>query len=266
MHIEEKEQVKFCVFENLEKSGIVNACFSTRTGGVSEGVYESLNVSYTRGDSVENVSENLKRLGHAAGFESRNIVCGKQIHKTNILRVGKNDRGHVFFGYDGYVTDEPEVVLCTFHADCVPLYFLDTKKRVIALSHAGWRGTAAGIACVTVHKMMSEYGCDPKDIIAAIGPSIGKCCFQVDEPVKKEFLKKYDFSNDFISDDENENEHYKIDLWAINKRIMEKAGIPEENIEVTDLCTKCHPELFYSHRKMGDKRGSMAAYLMLKEQ
>jgi YfiH family protein len=265
LHIEEKNNVKYCVFENLENSGLVNHCFSTRIGGVSKGVYESLNISYTRGDKKENVDENLKRLSNAVGFNPKNIVCGKQIHKTHVLNVGKKDCGCDICGYDGYVTDEPCVVLCTFHADCVPLYFLDVKKKVIALSHAGWRGTAARMAEATVKKMTDTYGCNPQDIIVAIGPSIGKCCFQVDEPVVKEFRKNIDFTNDFIFNDENDKDRYKIDLWGVNKKLMEEAGIPEKNIEVTNLCTKCSPELFYSHRNMGNNRGSMAAYLMLKE-
>lgn len=265
MKIVNKNGLQVCHFENLEKTGLVNHCFTTRIGGVSQNEFESLNVSFTRGDKKENVEENLKRVAEAEGFDLSKLTDGHQIHKTNILNIDYSHcRTHIE-GYDGYITNKPGIVLCTYHADCVPLFFLDPVKKVIGLSHSGWRGTAAGIAKETVKKMQAWYDTNPEDIVAAIGPSIGKCCFQVDKPVVDEFRKNMSFADEFITDDLSCKDHYKIDLWGINKRLMTESGIKEENIEVTDKCTMCNEKLFFSHRRMGSLRGSMAAYLSLKE-
>ena len=253
------------MFENLEDTGLVSHCFTTRIGGVSDGVFESLNVSYTRGDRKENVDENLKRLYVAMDFSQDKTVSGHQVHKTEVLDVDYDCCGKSITGYDGYITDKPGIVLCTFHADCVPLFFLDPVKKVIALSHSGWRGTAGRIAEATISKMNKLYGCSPEDILAAIGPSIGKCCFQIDRPVVEEFYRKIEFSKEYIEEDKSADGYFKADLWGINKRLMTEAGIIDKNIEVTDKCTMCSPDLFFSHRKMGEKRGSMAAFLSLKE-
>lgn len=265
MKIVEKNGVKYCVFNSFEDTGAVSHCFSTRVGGISEGVYSSLNVSYSRGDKKENVDENIRRLAQAVGFNSENIVDGLQVHGVEILDVGYEHIGEKLSGYDGYITNKPDITLCTYHADCVPLFFLDKTKNVIALSHSGWRGTAAKMAYLTVKKMESLYGCDPRDIIAGIGPSIGPCCFQVDSPVVEEFKRSIDFSEDFIKNDPDCEGKYKIDLWGINEKLITLAGVPKENIEVAKQCTMCGGELFFSHRRMGNDRGSMAAYLSLKK-
>lgn len=164
---------------------------------------------------------------------------------------------------DGLVTNKRGVVLVTFHADCVPLYFVDTKNKAIGMAHAGWRGTADGMAKAMLDKMKEEYGSEPSDIKSAIGPSIGVCCFQVDEPVAEIFRSKFDFAEKFIYNDETAENKYKIDLWGINKELLMLNGVKEENIEVGGLCTKCNPDIFYSHRVMGENRGTMGAFLYL---
>lgn len=265
MRIKNVNGVEFCIFENIESTGLVNHCFTTRKGGVSQGVFESLNVSYSRGDDKSNVDENMRRLSEAVGFDTNKIVSGHQIHKTEVLQADYSHCLKSISGYDGYITDKPGIVLCTFHADCVPLFFVDPVKKVIALSHSGWRGTAHKMAQVTVNKMKSLYGCKAENILAGIGPSIGKRCFQVDKPVVDEFNKNMDFAMEYILPDMESENHYKADLWQINKRLMIESGLKEENIEVTDKCTMCCDDLFFSHRRMGDKRGSMAAFMSLKE-
>ena len=262
MEIREKNGIKYCVFKNIEETGLVSHAFSTRVGGVSKGVFDGLNVSYTRGDEKENVDENIKRICSVIDVQPENIVCGHQVHDKKVLRVTKEDIGKDISGYDAFITNEKGVVLSTFHADCVPVFLVDTKNKAVAMIHSGWRGTAKKICCETIEKMKEEFGTEPKDIAAAIGPSIGVCCFQVDEPVVKEFEKAADFANEFIFDDKNCADHYKIDLWGINKRLLESCGVT--NIEVTNRCTMCSEELFYSHRRMGNERGSMAAYICLK--
>ncbi len=257
--------VEICLFDNLYKTGIVNHCFTTRVGGISKNEFKSLNVSYSRGDNKCDVDENLKRVSNAVGFDKNKIVSGNQIHGTKILKVGYEHCNKNIEGFDGYITDKPNIVLCTFHADCVPLFFVDTVKKVIALSHSGWRGTANKMAQVTIEKMSELYGCKPQNILAGIGPSIGVCCFQIDEPVIEEFDNNISFAKEYIFDDKDYKGHYKADLWGINKRLIIESGVPEKNIEVTDMCTMCNENLFFSHRRMGKNRGSMAAYLSLKE-
>lgn len=270
MIINEKSGLKYITFESFENTGAVNHCVSTRMGGVSQGIYSSLNLSFSRGDSKENVMRNFEIICKVNNMDYKNIVMSSQTHKTNIRHVNELDRGKGILyksdieDTDGLITNVPNVVLVTFFADCVPLLFLDPVKKVIALSHAGWRGTVDGIGRKTIEEMASVYGSKPKDILTAIGPSIGKCCFQVDKPVVMEFNEKLEFSSKYIIPDTNFESKYKIDLWGINYEIMKKAGILPKNISVSGLCTMCNSELLFSHRVMGNERGSLAALMELK--
>ena len=241
--------------------------FSTRLGGVSEGVFASMNLSFTRGDDEAAVRENFDRFCAAIDVNAEDVVISAQTHTANVKTVTAADRGRgitrekEYTDVDGLITNDPGVVLCTQYADCVPLFFADPVKRVVATSHAGWRGTAAGIAAVTVERMAAEFGCDPADIIVAIGPSIGHCCFEVDSPVYDAFTQVAAFDDTCYTD--NGGGKYHIDLWRVNRNWMLRAGILPEHITVTDLCTRCHPDLFWSHRKTGNDRGSLAAFIAL---
>ncbi len=265
-----KGDLVYFVFESFEKTGVVNHCFSTRLGGVSEGALSSLNLRFKH-DKKENVVENYRRLCSAIGADYKNTVFTDQVHKDVIFDAAPKDRGKGLFKEsdiketDGLMTADPNVVLVTFHADCTPLYFLDPVKRVIALSHSGWKGTALSIGAKTVSKMVNDYGCDRKNILCGIGPCIGGCCYQVDNYVKSVFDEKFTFSEEYFKNDIEEGK-YLFDLQGINKRILIKSGIPEENIECAGLCTKCNSDLFYSYRVMGDNRGSLAALMELKDQ
>lgn len=266
-----KGSLVYLTFESFEKTGLVNHCFTTRKGGVSSGYFESLNLSRNRNDSEANVLQNYNIICSAIGSSSNDVVMSKkQIHSVTIHCATLSDRGkgintHTdIIDTDGFVTNIPNVLLTTFHADCTPLFFLDTAKKVIGLSHAGWRGTVNGMALKTIEKMRLVYGSEPKDIIAGIGPAIGKCCFQVDAPVVSEFQNKLCFANEFIEADISEKGKFKIDLPGINKRLMLEAGILEEAISVANICTKCNTDNFYSHRAMGEQRGNMAAMLGLR--
>ncbi|MCD8158102.1 MAG: peptidoglycan editing factor PgeF [Clostridiales bacterium] len=264
----EKNGLIYFVFESFEATGFVNHCFSTRIGGVSEGDLSSLNLRFKH-DKRENVVENYRRLCSAIGSDYRNTVFSHQTHKDEIYDVQLSDRGKGLIyereiqDKDGLITNIPEIVLVTFHADCTPLYFLDPVKKVIALTHSGWRGTALSIGAKTVYKMVNDYGCERKNIICGIGPCIGGCCYQVDDAVKNVFESKFDFWNEFFKPD-REKGKYLFDLEGINKRILTETGISPENIETAGLCIKCHSDLFYSHRVMGDMRGSMAAFMELR--
>ena len=267
MHVNTREGVTYLTFPEFDRlPGFVHA-FSTRLGGVSEGIYSSMNLSFTRGDKDEAVRENYRRLADAVGFKMEDIVTSDQTHTANVRVITEEDRGNgitkprPYTDVDGMVTNVPGLVLATFYADCVPLYFVDPVHRAIGLSHSGWRGTAAKIGKVTVEKMNEEYGTDPKDIYSAIGPSICQKCYEVSEDVilefQKSFEKKYWDSLFYIK----ENGKYQLNLWEANRLIMLEAGIKEEHISMPGICTCCNPEFLFSHRASHGKRGNLGAFL-----
>lgn len=262
----EKDGLVYYTFPAFDAVPFVRHGFSTRLGGVSEGTFASMNLSFTRGDSDDRVRENFRRFCAAIGTDGRDVVISAQEHHTVIYNATAADRGRGVTrerGYtdiDGLLTDEPGVVLCTQYADCVPLFFVDPIKRVVGTAHSGWKGTVARIGAVTVERMCSDYGCRREDIITAVGPSIGPCCFEVDEPVYTAFSQLPLFDGDCFR---QRGEKFDIDLWEVNRRILREAGIQEEHITVTDLCTKCHPELFWSHRVLGNQRGSLAGFIAI---
>jgi len=266
MKLNDKNGVKYFTFENIEETGFVNHAFSTRVGGTSTGFFESMNLIFSSGDKKEIVEENFKIFCNTCEMDYKKIVRGKQIHDNKVKIVTKDDVcgfERNLHGFDGYITNSSDVVLVTFHADCAPLFFVDVKNKAIGLAHSGWKGTAKKIGKSVVEAMADTFGSNPKDIVAAIGPSIGKCCFQVDKPVVEVFEKTMDFAEKYIYDD-NEQGKYKLDLWEINREIMVESGILPENIEITNRCTMCEDEIFYSHRRMGGKRGSLAAFMGVK--
>lgn len=269
LNILEKQGVTVLTFPHFEKTNLIKHCFSSKRGGVSEGIYASLNLGFTRGDKEENVRENYRRICQAVDINEKDLVFSHQVHKTGIRTVTKADLGKGYIRTsdiketDGLITKETGVPLITFYADCVPLFFLDPVKKAIGTSHAGWRGTVGKIGKKTIDKMTLEYGSNPADILVGIGPSIGLCCFEVGEEVAREFQNAYpDCHEDIIK--AGQKDKYMIDLWTANKKSLLEAGVLEKNIIVTDLCTKCHKDFFYSHRGHNGKRGSLAALIELK--
>ena len=270
MNVKEAGEVIYLTYPAFEKlEGIIHG-FSTRLGGVSRGIYSSMNLSFTRGDEEEAVKENYRRIAQAIGFQTEDIVTSDQTHTANVRKVTEADRGkgitvpRDYQDVDGMVTNVPGLVLATFYADCVPLYFADPVKRVIGLSHSGWRGTVAKIGKVTVEKMKEEYGCHPEDILAAIGPSICQDCYEVSEDVIEEF--KTAFAGEYQERlyYKKKNGKYQLNLWEANRLIFLEAGIPEANISMPGICTCCNPEFLFSHRASHGKRGNLAAFLGLK--
>ena len=267
VNINKNGDLVYITFPKLERCGVVRHTFSTRFGGVSTGRYTSMNLSYTRGDTPDAVNENFARICRAMDMSQSGLVISAQEHHTNLKNITRADCGigvtrSPFTDVDGLITDEPQVVLCTQYADCVPLLFADPKRRVVAAANAGWRGTVAQIGFLTVEKMCKDYGCHAEDILAGIAPSIGKCCFEVDAPVFAEF------DNMPLFDDRcfhAVGDKYYIDLWEVNRRSLLSAGVTAEHITVTDLCTRCHPDVFWSHRVTGPTRGSLAAFISMME-
>ncbi len=256
----------YITFPKLTACGMVRHGFSTRLGGVSEDYLSSLNLSFGRGDKRENVQKNYEIFCGALGIETSHLVFSKQTHTNNVKIVTAKDRliGYTrppFEDIDGLITAESGVALVTQYADCTPLLFCDPVKHVAATSHAGWRGTAKKIGEVTVEKMVSQFGCKREDIIAAIGPAIGNCCYEVDTPVYDEFLK-IGIPLDGIFTP-TIPEHFMLDLKTANKRILVAAGIKEENIDIADICTCCNADEMYSHRATAGKRGNLAAVIEL---
>ena len=266
----ESNGVRYLQFPALIKPEICRHLFSTRIGGVSEGDLGSMNLSYTRGDKKENVDENFKRIAGILGCEMKDFVLSHQTHTTNVRVVTEDDRGkgitkeRDYEDVDGMITNVPGIVLSTFYADCVPLYFLDPVKKAIGLSHSGWRGTVNKMGKVTVEKMTAQYGCNPKDIIAVIGPSICVDCYEVSMDVAQEF--KTAFANADNLDKiviPKSDEKAMLDLWQANLAVLLEAGISKENISLPDICTACNKEILFSHRASNGKRGNLGAFLVL---
>lgn len=260
------EGVPLLTYPLLEKTEFVTHGFTTRMGGVSEGYCSTMNISTTRGDAPEAVEENRKRLARALGVKVEDFTYTHQTHTTNVAVVREEDRGKRFMETDGMVTNVPGICLVTFYADCVPLYFVDPVHKAIGLSHSGWRGTVGRMGQVTLEKMKEVYGTRPEDIYAAIGPSICQDCYEVSGDVIEEFQKSFKKSVCPQLFYKKENGKYQLNLWRANQLVLTEAGVAEQKIAVTNLCTHCNPEILFSHRSTGAKRGNLSALLAIKRE
>lgn len=272
----DEQQIKDAIvpllrFPVLEETGVVEHCFTTRLGGVSEGIYTSMNLSFTRGDKEEAVQENYGRIAQCMGASKDAFVCSDQTHTTNVKKATKEDAGcgvtrpKTYQDVDGLITNVPGLVLSTFFADCVPLYFVDPVHRAIGMSHSGWRGTVGRMGRATILAMGQEYGTKPEDLICAIGPSICKDCYEVSEDVAEAFAAEFKGQEEKILEAKG-NGKYQLDLWKANEIVLLEAGVKKSHLAVTNLCTCCNPELLFSHRASHGKRGNLGAFLRLKEE
>lgn len=256
------------VFPVLEETGFVKHAFTTRKGGVSQGIYASLNLSFSRGDDEEAVKTNYRRLAQALCVPYGSFVCADQTHTANVVRVGREHASvpepgkKGFTDVDGMVTNVPQVTLITFFADCVPLYFVDPVHRAIGLSHSGWRGTVGRIGRVTLETMKREFGTDPQDTVCAIGPSICRDCYEVGADVAEEFEREFAGRKNEILTAKG-NGKYQLDLWRANEIVLMEAGVKKERISTTQACTCCHCDLLFSHRASKGRRGNLAALLSI---
>ncbi len=263
MGINEKNGVKYISFELLDNLDFINCKISTKIGGVSKNIYESMNLSFVIGDFEENVYENFKIFSNTLGFTYDNIQRGYQTHSTNVNMVTSENfmpfsSKPQFEDTDILVTNRHHTPLVTLFADCVPLFLVDKRHKAIAVVHAGWRGTLNNAPKEVVTYMNDVFGTTIDDLIVCVGPSIHSCCFLVDDDVYLEFYKKEEYRQ-FIKKVGNK---YSIDLQQINKYNLLSTGIVrEENIEISELCTCCNTHLFFSHRKQKLERGSMAGFL-----
>lgn len=256
--------VPYLSFPLLAGTGLVRHLFTTRLGGVSGGIWASMNTSYTRGDEPAAVTENRRRLARIMGLAATDLVTAEQTHTTNVAVVTATDAGQRFANTDGLITNVPGLGLMTFFADCVPLYFVDPVRRAIGLAHSGWRGTVAGMGAVTVKRMGEAFGSRPADLIAAIGPSICQDCYEVSEDVIREVQQAFPAAVWPALFRAKADGKYQLDLWQANRHILTAAGIKEANIAVTNVCTCCNPEILFSHRASHGRRGNLSALLALK--
>ena len=263
-----KDNLAYWNVDAFSWAGGVRQCLSTRLGGVSEGeALSSLNLGFGRGDTEDNVRENYEILCGAIGANPRDAVLSKQVHRDTIIKVTGQmrgnglDRPNAFLEADGLMTNEKNILLVVFFADCVPLLFYDPTKRAICAIHSGWRGAALQIARSGIEQMVRTYGCDPSDILACIGPSIGPCCYVVGEEVADAFGRVFANTETFLK--ETNKGEYVLNLWRANEMILLRAGLLPNNITQAKECTKCNETLYYSHRRMGDSRGSLAAMIEL---
>lgn len=245
-------------------------CFSTRIGGVSGGPYASLNVGFASGDDPQKVRANRERLFADIGWSLDDAVFGRQVHGTRIVAVDASHRGRgardtadAFPGTDGFVTDVPGVALAVLGADCAPVYFFDRRRRAIGLVHAGWRGTAAGIAREALAAMKDAFGTAPEDVEAAIGPAIGACCYQVGEEVADAYRRAG--LDSALAPWPGEPGRWRLDLAGALREQLVGEGVPPSHIHEAAVCTCCRDDLFFSHRRAGRPAGRMAAVFVLQD-
>lgn len=252
-------QLEYLTAEGIEASH----CFTTRMGGVSTGVLESLNIGTSRGDDPENVLENYRRLGAAIGFDSSNLVLSRQVHSDIVYKVTEKDRGAGLSAphlpdCDALITNVPGIALVVFTADCTPILFHDPVTGAVGAAHAGWRGTVSAIVARVVEAMEKEYGSRPEDIRAAIGPNIGYCHFETDSDVPDALRNAFgEEMGAFICQD---GPKYRVDLKAVNAWILRRSGV--RSIDISTECTMCQSGRFWSHRITKGARGSQGAIIV----
>jgi YfiH family protein len=240
------------------------AGFTLRTGGTSEPPYGSNNMGLHVGDHPENVVRNRKQLAERLGMPFESWTCADQVHGNRVCQVtaggsGRESLADVIPATDGLYTNQPGILLASFYADCVPLYFLDPARKAIGLAHAGWKGTVARIAEEMVNAFYQKYGTKPDDLLVAIGPSIGGCCYEVDERIIQRVRESANNWQSAVTSAGNGK--YMLDLRRLNAEILTETGVWPERISCTDWCTSCRTDLFFSHRKEAGKTGRMASFI-----
>ncbi|MDX9871192.1 MAG: peptidoglycan editing factor PgeF [Clostridia bacterium] len=261
--------VLYYTADAFSETGRIIHAFSARKGGVSTGKYESLNMSLLTADDRENVLANRRRLCQVIGVEPADLTGAQQVHGDQIYHVGLKDKGAgalvpgtSIAAVDALITKERGIPLVLFFADCVPVFFLDPVRQIVALAHAGWKGTVAGITAKTVRAMRENYGSDPRDILAAVGPSIGPCHYEVDGPVIDAIKEAFPGNDPGLLSPSDKAGHAQLNLWLANTVQLLEEGLPQDNISVAGLCTYCLGDSFFSHRR--GMAGRQAAIIMLK--
>lgn len=259
--------VWYGLFAHLAHRGLAHGV-STRLGGLSVPPYAALNLGLKTGDDPEKVRHNRRLFAQAVGLDIERAVACQQVHGDHVHLATAADAGRGGLDHDAAIpaadalaTATAGLPLILFFADCVPVLIHDPVRPAVAVVHAGWKGSVARIAAKTVHTMGRAFGTRPADCLVAIGPSIGPCCYEVDQPV-------IDALQEFFCDTWEHlviprGHRWLLDLWETNRRQLIDAGVPRENIEISGVCTACNTELFYSHRKEKGQTGRMGAIISL---
>jgi YfiH family protein len=253
--------IPYYTFPSLEQHAEILHAVFTRHGGVSRPPYRALNVGHSVGDDPEAVEENHSLLWQALAIQSREVITARQVHGSHVAVVGTREGGCVVPQTDALITGEEGVTLMLRFADCVPILLYDSRKRVAGLGHAGWRGTAAVVASRMVSAMIDSFGSDPADVLAALGPAIGPCCYEVGDEVVRAIKPTLNKWQDAMRP--SANGHSSLDLWEANRQQLRERGV--NHIETGCVCTACHAEEFFSHRADGGKTGRFAALLGLRK-
>ena len=257
--------VKHGTIQYLRAENIpVRHCFTTRIGGVGQGAAKGLNIGAHR-DDFQRVEENYSLLGQALGFDPACLVLAQQVHGNTVRAVTAADaRGLDHLQYpqcDALITNTPGVGLVVFTADCTPVLLHDPVTGAVGAVHAGWKSTALDICGKAVQAMVEAYGCKAENIRAAIGPNIAQCCFETDADVPQAMLDTY--GNPAKEHIHAKGSKYYVNLKAVNAYALNRAGV--KNIAISDHCTACMPSHYWSHRKMGQNRGSQGAIILCQE-
>ncbi|NLW08078.1 MAG: peptidoglycan editing factor PgeF [Clostridia bacterium] len=265
---EKKDNIIYWRVAFLEKRAPVKAVFSGRSGGSSRPPYASLNLGLHVGDDPAAVMFNRRLVAESLNLPLQNWVIGEQVHANRVARVGYQHAGRGVFepatavnGVDALVTAEPQLVLVAFYADCVPLYLVDPRRRVIGLAHAGWKGSVLRIGSRVVNRMVKEFNCQPADLLAFIGPAVGSCCYQVDNRVGQAVKNNLPWAEKVLTSDGPH--HFRLDLPHTNYLDLLAAGLQPEHIGLASICTCCHADSFFSYRAAAGVTGRQAAILSL---
>ncbi len=260
--------LKFGVFDSYQNEML--AVFSTRTGGISQGHFSSLNLSFTVGDKRENVIGNYRLFCEAIGIDFEKLVFSAQQHHDNIRIVTEDDIGKGitkdmdYRDIDGLITNIPGISIVTSHADCASIFMYDPCNKVIGLAHAGWRGTVLEITGKMTDTFAKCFGTDPRMLLAAIGPAICGDCYQVDQSVYDEFMKMSVDTGEYIKKREDDGKcKYYPDITLINRRLLIESGVKPDNITISGICTMQNQDILFSHRGQKGKRGGNAAIMQL---
>lgn len=271
--LKNNEGAAYISFAPLERFKWLIQGFSTRLGGVSAGYLASLNLGFERGDDTACVDRNWELLGEAAGFDVDKLSFPNQWHTNNVSIAGSNTWARGSHpdkegeSIDGQITNVPGTVLVTYGADCTPVMLIDDSHKAIGQCHCGWKGTLNGISQVTIDMMGEQYGTIPSELVAVIGPSISRDRYEVEIDVAGPFIEKYEIvvneASQIVKTGAKQGK-YMLDLWEANRQNLVAVGVKTENIYVSGLCTYCESELMYSHRREGNRRGVMAAFMSIK--
>lgn len=264
--LEDGTDLPLVTFDAFTALPFLSHGFSTRYGGVSSGIYDSCDLSFTRGDDRALVLENYRRVAKALGTDTAHLCMTHQVHHANIAHVTMADAGNGVIkpqqweDMDGLITDTPGLFLVTSFADCVPLMFADPVHKAIGSCHSGWRGTVAKIGAATIHAMEEAFHTDPKDLVCVIGPSICRDCYEVSEDVADAFRAAFPGKEKEILYPGRPG-HAQLDLQAACRITLQDCGVPESQIHVSDLCTAENSTLFFSHRVSNGQHGNFCGFL-----